>query len=97
MPGPPTPLRMVPCRLLQSVEPVYPLEASERHLEGNVELRIVVGTDGAVRSVNLVSGLPQLAPAAIAAAHGFRYSPALLNGQPIETIQTVDMSFTLKH
>jgi periplasmic protein TonB len=95
--APPSPAHIEACRLIQSVEPVYPLEAKQRRIEGNVELRVVVGTDGTVRSVSLVSGLPLLAPAAIAAAHGFRYSPALLNGQPIETIQTIEMSFKLKH
>lgn len=89
------PRQMDPCRLLQSVEPVYPREAQKHHVQGDVELRVVVGTDGTVHSVTLVSGPPLLAPAAMNAARGFRYSPALLNGHPIETIQTIDMPFRL--
>jgi TonB family protein len=85
-----------PCRLIHSVQPVYPQEAKEQHLEGNVELRVVVGTDGTVESVRVISGLPLLASAAMDAARGFRYTPAFLNGRSIETIQTVDMSFKLK-
>jgi len=83
--------------LIHSVQPVYPADAKKQHLEGNVKLRLVVGADGNVRSIQLVSGAPMLAPAAISAARQFRYAPALLNGQPIETIQTIDMSFSLKN
>ena len=85
-----------PCRLIHPVQPLYPREAEEQRLEGDVELRVVVGTDGTVRSVKVVSGPPLLASAAMDAARGFRYSPALLNGQPIEAIQTVAVSFRLK-
>jgi protein TonB len=84
-----------PGRLLHSVEPIYPSEAKKQRLEGIVELRLVVATDGSVRSIKLVSGDPLLASAAMSAAREFRYSPASLNGQPIEAIQTIDMSFKL--
>jgi len=86
-----------PCQLIHSVQPVYPEKARQLHVEGNVELRVVVGTDGAVRSVGLVSGPPLLVMAAMDAAREFRYKPASLNGQPIETVQTIDMSFDLKN
>lgn len=84
-------------RLVQSVQPVYPPAARKKHLEGVVELRLVVDPEGRVQSVNLVSGSPLLAQAALDAARQFRYSPALLDGRPIETIQTADISFQLKH
>ncbi|MGH9572167.1 MAG: TonB family protein [Candidatus Acidiferrales bacterium] len=86
-----------PSQLVYSVQPVYPLTAKQLHVEGDVELRIVVGTDGTVQSVGLVSGPPSLVMAAIDAARQFRYKPALLNGKPIETLQTIEMSFKLKN
>jgi protein TonB len=85
-----------PCQLVHSVQPIYPRAAKKQHVEGNVELRVVVGVDGKVQSVGLVSGEPLLVPAAIDAARGFRYNPALLDGKPIETVQTINMSFELK-
>lgn len=85
------------CQLVHYVQPVYPRNAQRQHIEGTVRLRIVVGTDGTVRNVKLVSGPPLLVAAAETAAHDFRYIPAFLNGRPIETIQTVDMLFQLKH
>ncbi|HKQ86703.1 MAG TPA: TonB family protein [Candidatus Acidoferrales bacterium] len=92
-----SPGQIDPCQLVHSVHPVYPEKARKLHVEGNVELRVVVGVDGIVRSVGLVSGPPLLVMAAIDAAREFRYKPALLNGKPIETVQTVDMSFKLKN
>lgn len=86
-----------PCELVHSVQPVYPDEAKRLHVEGDVQLRVVVGTDGTVQSVGLISGPPLLTAAAIDAAREFRYKPALLNGQPIQTVQTIAMSFNLKN
>ena len=83
-------------QLIHSVQPVYPLTAKQLHVEGDVELRVVVGVDGTVRSVGLVSGPPSLVMAAIDAARQFLYKPALLNGKAIETVQTIEMSFKLK-
>lgn len=86
-----------PCQLIHSVQPVYPSEAKRLHVEGDVQLRVVVSVEGIVTSVGLVSGPPLLVPAAIDAARGFRYKPAMLNGKPIETVQTIAMSFDLKN
>ena len=91
------PAHVDPSYVIRSVEPVYPPEARKRHLQGIVELRVLVGTDGAVHSVNVVSGPPLLASAAIDAARQFRYNPASLNGHPIETIQNIEMAFQLEH
>ena len=88
---------IVPCQLVHSVQPVYPAKAKKLHVEGNVELRVVVAVDGSVQSVGLVSGPDLLVPAAMDATREFRYNPALLNGKPIETVQTVDLSFKLNH
>ncbi len=85
-----------PCQLIHSVQPVYPDAAKKLGVEGDVELRLVVAADGTVGNISLVSGAPSLASAAMDAARQFRYKPAMLNGQPIETVQTVDMSFKLK-
>lgn len=93
--GAASPGRVDPAYVIHSVQPVYPSKARKQHVEGTVELRVVVGTDGVVRDVEFVSGSPSLAPAAVNAARRFLYSPAFLNGQPIETIQTIDMSFQL--
>jgi TonB family protein len=85
-----------PCQLVSSVQPVYPKEARKQKIQGDVKLRVVVGTDGSVRNVAAVDGPALLIGAAVDATRQFHYKPALLNGKPIETIQTVDISFQLE-
>lgn len=85
-----------PCHLIRSVHPVYPDDARAQHVEGDVKLRVVVGTDGSVRSVVALSGPLLLQAAAMNATRQFQYTPAQLNGQPIESIQTIDIAFKLQ-
>src|SRR5580658_10380563 len=51
-------------QLLRRVEPVYPTFAIHSHLEGTVELRAIIGRDGVVRELRVLSGNPILAYAA---------------------------------
>jgi protein TonB len=87
--------RFNPCYLTYRVEPAYPTQAQEQQIEGVVKIQQVVGTDGRVRSVKLLSGPSLLVPAALEAARYWRYLPALLNGQPVETEQDVEIEFRL--
>jgi periplasmic protein TonB len=87
--------RFNPCHLTYRVEPAYPVEAQRRRMEGAVKIHLTIGTDGAVRSVKLISGTPLLAVAALDAAQYWRYMPALLNGEPVETEQDIEIDFRL--
>jgi len=87
--------RFNPCHLAYRVEATYPTEAMEQRIEGVVKIQQVVGADGKVQSVKLLSGSPMLAPAALEAARYWRYLPALLNGQPVETEQDIEIEFRL--
>ena len=87
--------RFNPCFLAYRVEAVYPPEAQKQQIEGVVKIRQVVGVDGKVHSVKLLSGPPLLVAAALEAARYWRYLPALLNGQPVETEQDVEIEFKL--
>jgi len=86
-----------PCQLIHSVQPIYPRKALKEHIEGDVQLQLVVDAEGSVGNVTVLSGPPLLAPAAIDAVRQFRYKPASFNGQAIETVQTVDLSFHLNN
>ena len=86
-----------PCQLIYSVQPIYPRKALKEHIEGDVQLQLVVDAEGSVGNVTVLSGPPSLAPAAIDAVRQFRYKPASFNGQAIETVQTVDLSFHLNN
>ena len=81
--------------LLNRVDPVYPPLPKQAGIQGTVILRAVIGTSGDIQSVQLFSGHPLLAPAAIDAVKQWKYKPYLLNGEPIEVETRVKVNFTL--
>jgi TonB family protein len=81
--------------LVQRVMPIYPPEAKLNHVQGAVRFTVIIGKDGAVHNVTLVSGDPVLAQAAKDAVQKWVYKPTLLNGDPVEVITQVDINFTL--
>lgn len=83
------------CYLTYRVEPEYPEVAKRQQIEGAVKIHQVIGANGSVQSVKLLSGPPLLAPAALEAAKYWRYYPALLNGQPVEAELDVEINFRL--
>jgi periplasmic protein TonB len=81
--------------LIQKVEPQYPPLARAARVQGDVVLSAVIGTNGQITNLQLVSGHPMLVPAAIAAVKQWRYKPYLLNGQPVEVETTITVIFSL--
>jgi len=80
-------------RLKKKVDPTYPPSARAANVHGTVVLKVEISQAGTVRDVNLVSGHPLLAPAAIEAVKQWRYEPYLLNGRPIAVETTVQVRF----
>jgi TonB family protein len=69
--------------LLKSVDPIYPPEAVQERIEGDVVLKISIGADGKVMSAEVHQGVhPLLDAAAVAAAEQFEFSPAEWDGKP---------------
>jgi len=91
------PERRSDCYLLYRVEPLYPREAREQRVEGTVMVHLQIGTDGHVRSSRELSGPGPLVPAALAAVREWRFIPALLNGQPVDSEKDVSIEFRLSH
>jgi TonB family protein len=81
--------------LLHRVEPEYPEEARQQRIQGAVVLEVRIGRDGAVQDVNLVSGQPLLADAAIAAVKQWRFKPRMLKGQAVEMQTRVTLNFRM--
>ena len=81
---------------VSKVNPVYPADAKDQHIEGIVVLKVIVDQAGSVSQVELVSGHPLLATAAIEAVKQWKYQPYLLNQKPVEVETLVQVSFTLK-
>ncbi|MBP7148815.1 MAG: TonB family protein [Acidobacteria bacterium] len=78
------------------VEPVYPRMARSARVEARVVLRIAVTTTGQVGRVTVLSEPPGklgFGEAAVAAVKKWRYTPAMLDGRPIEVSRTVVINF----
>ena len=82
-------------RLTSRVEPVYPRIAIQARVAGEVRLDAVVGTDGRVRELHVLSGHPMLVQAAVDAVRQWIFQPTLLNGVPVEVSAPVTVTFRL--
>ncbi len=87
--------RVAEGNLIHDVAPEYPPEAGRARLEGTVILLAVIGKNGTVQDVQVKSGVPVLAQAAIDAVKQWRYRPYLLNGEPVEVATQITINFTL--
>jgi protein TonB len=82
--------------LTYRIEPTYPPLARQARIQGVVVLTAVIDKDGNIQNLQVVSGHPLLAPAAIEAVKQWRYKPFLLNGQPLEVETAVTVTFQLR-
>ena len=79
------------------VHPQYPDSMRAAGREGQVPIEALIGVDGTVTSVRVVSAQvhPDFAIAAADAVRQWRFTPTLLNGQPVEVVMTVTVKFSL--
>ncbi|HLY19961.1 MAG TPA: M56 family metallopeptidase [Bryobacteraceae bacterium] len=82
-------------KLVSQVHPIYPAEAKAQGIQGVVRLEAVLDKDGKVENLQVVSGDPILAAAAIEAVKNWQYQTTLLNGDPVEVVTRIDVNFTL--
>jgi TonB family protein len=81
--------------LLTKVQPQYPPDAKDQHIQGLVVLKAIIDKEGNVSNIQLITGHPELAPAAIEAVKQWKYKPYLLNGTPVEIETQIQVNFTL--
>jgi TonB family protein len=81
--------------LMQRVEPEYPEQAREQHIQGPVVLEALVGKDGAIEKLSMISGDAQLAAAASDAVRQWRFKPFFRNGSPEDFQTQITVSFRL--
>ncbi len=92
----PRPLsRRMEGNLIRKVQPVYPLIAKSAGIQGTVLLSAVIGRDGRIEHVQVTSGHPLLAKAAVDAVSQWLYRPYYLNDQPVEVETQVTVNFIL--
>ncbi len=81
--------------LMKQVKPEYPPLAKSARIQGSVVLHAVIGKDGKVQGVQVISGHPMLASAAVNAVKQWKYKPYVLNGQPVEIDTNITVNFKL--
>jgi len=81
--------------LVRKVTPNYPPLAKQARIQGTVRFTAIIGKDGTIQNLQLVTGHPLLVAAAQDAVRQWVYRPTLLNGEPVEVITQIDVNFTL--
>jgi len=82
-------------KLIYAVRPIYPPEAKVAGVQGVVVLHAMIGRDGAIHKLSYVRGPEPLSRAAIDAVKYWRYSPTMLNGQPVDVDTCITVTFNL--
>ncbi len=77
---------------LSGSDPVYPADAKAQGISGPVVLHAIIGPDGRIEKLTVVSGNGMLSGAALDAVKTWVYTPYLLNGEPtaVDTVITVN-------
>jgi protein TonB len=83
-------------KLIQQAPPVYPPLAVQARISGVVRLNAIIGADGTVKNLTVVSGHPLLVPSAMEAAKQWVYQPTLVNGKPVEVVTQLEVNFMLE-
>jgi protein TonB len=101
-PGPsaPEPLRVggtiQQARKIVHVQPEYPELARRARVGGIVLIEALIDEAGSVKSARLLRGHPLLSNAALTAVRQWKYSPTLLNGEPVAVMTTISVDFSLR-
>jgi TonB family protein len=84
-------------KLIKQVRPAYPPSALAAGVEGTVLLKAVISMKGELLNLTAVSKGTDasLVEAAKDAVAQWRYEPTLLNGQPVEVVTTISVTFRL--
>ena len=83
-------------QIVHKVPPVYPEDAKRARIQGKVLLDAVIGKDGEVEQLKVISGPAPLQQSSLDAVRQWTYKPFLLNGEPVEVKTTITVNYTLK-
>jgi protein TonB len=103
-PLPPPPRAADPVRVQAKLKPgiellpPYPPTEERAEREGKVVVRLVIGVDGRVKSVEKVSAASEAFWRATErhALRAWRFNPATVDGKPVETSQVMTVKFELE-
>jgi TonB family protein len=77
------------------VKPGYPLLARQMKVQGSVILQALIGRDGLIQDLRVLSGPPILASAAQEAVKQWHFKPHYLGADAVETQARITVNFTI--
>ena len=87
-----------PVVILSKPDPVYPPEARQLHIQGQVILTVLFGSSGNLRVLKVDQGLGHgMNAAAIEAAEHIKFKPAERDGRPVDSTARVHIIFQLAY
>ncbi|MBP6704181.1 MAG: energy transducer TonB [Vicinamibacteria bacterium] len=90
------PVEITEPKKVKNLSPNYPKDALANRVQGMVILDAIIAPSGCVASITVLKGLDLLMDLeAIEAVSGWKYTPALLNGAPVQVVMTVTVNFRL--
>jgi TonB family protein len=86
---------VAPARLIKRIDPIYPLEARQRVVQGAVVMKATIAVDGTLQNIKIISGDPMLRNAAMDAVSKWRYEPARVEGVASAIDTTITLTFSM--
>lgn len=83
-------------RLASRVEPEYPAIARAAHVQGEVRIFAVIGTDGRLAELRPLRGHPVLVQASLDAVRQWRYVPAMCPDGPVASETELKIEFSMR-
>ena len=80
---------------LEGANPEYPEAAKKAKIQGKVVLAALIGEDGTIKSLRVISGPKELRQSSLEAVRTWKYRPYLLNGNPIKVKTTINVIYSL--
>jgi len=77
------------------VEPNYPMLAKQMKVQGSVVLQALIGRNGNIEDLHVLSGPAILSSAAMQAVKQWRFRPYYLSGEPVETQARITVNFSI--
>jgi len=77
------------------VRPNYPMLARQMKVQGSVILQALIGRDGIIQNLHVVSGPHILASAAEDAVRQWHFKPHFQGSEPVETEAKITVNFTI--
>ena len=79
----------------RSIQPDYPMLARQMRVQGSVVLQALIGRDGLIQDLRVLSGPPILANAAEEAVRQWHFKPHYMGAQAVETRANITVNFTI--